>query len=99
MRIYQHRATLTASGGSNNTLSLAVVGGLCRHVLVSANTATTVFGVDVVDPNSVTVLNYPYHQGEINDWDITLPMSGRYTLNITNSSPNDTFSVLLSIQE
>ena len=48
MRIYQHRATLTASGGSNNTLSLAVIGGLCRHVLVRANTATTVFRADIV---------------------------------------------------
>lgn len=99
MNIYQHRASITASSGSTSSDTLNVRGGLLRQVLVTANTSTTVFRANLVDANSVTVSNWGFHTGQINDMHVSLPVSGRYTLNITNASPDDTFTVLLGIQE
>lgn len=99
MTIYEHRATITASAGSVSSSTLKVPGGLIRQMIVRANTATTVFTVDIVDDKSVTILNYPPHEGEINDWNMSIPMTGQNTLNITNASPDDTFTVLIRVQE
>ena len=99
MTIYQHRASITASSGSTSSQTLNVRGGLCRQVLIRANTSTTVFQANITDANDLVVLNYPYAETEINDWDIALPMAGRYTINITNASPDDTFQVLIAVQE
>ena len=99
MTIYQHRASVTTASGSVASTTLNIKGGLLRHMLVRANTSTTVFRANLVDESSVTVLNYPFHGGEINDWDLVLPVVGTYTMNITNASPNDTFTVLASVEE
>lgn len=68
-------------------------------MFVSANTTTTVFRANLVDSNSVTILNWGFHAGQINDMSLQIPISGTYTLNITNASPNDTFTVLMQVQE
>ena len=99
MTIYQHRASVTASSGSTSSDTLNVRGGILRQVLVTANTSTTVFRANLVDANSVTVSNWGFHTGQINDGSITLPVAGRYTLNITNASPDDSFTVLLGVEE
>ena len=100
MTIYEHRDVITVSGGSANTLSLRMPGGLCRQVLIRALTdSTTVFRADLTDENSVIRRNYGYHTGEINDTDIRFPVTGRYTINITNASLTDTFRVILAVQE
>lgn len=97
--IYVHRASLTTASGSISSATLNVKGGLMEQLVVRANTATTIFRADLVDANSVTVANYDYHEGELNDIGRHLPMAGTYTLNITNASPNDTFTVLLAVAE
>lgn len=103
--IYQHRASVTAASGTVASATLKVSGGLCRQVLIRANTGSTVFRANVVDENSVTVANYDYHEGEINDVGqrpvsaVPLPMAGTYTVNITNASVNDTFTLLLAVEE
>ena len=83
--------------------TLTIPGGLLRQVLIRANTSTTVFRADLVDENSITCLNYGYHRGELNDTGahggLPFPVAGEYTLNITNASPNDTFSIVLGVQE
>lgn len=99
MIIYQHRATVVASSGSTSSVTLRVMGGICRHALVLPNTATTVFRANLVDSNDLTVLNWGFHRGELNDQTIQLPMAGSYTVNVTNASPDDTFRVLLSVEE
>ena len=99
MNVYQHRATVTAASGSTSSQSLNVIGGLLRQVLVYANTSTTVFRANLVDDNSLTIANWGFNTGQLNDLDISIPISGRYTLNITNASPDDTFSILLSVEE
>ena len=90
---------MTVSAGSISSSTLKIVGGLLRQVYVRANTDTTVFKVDLQDENSTTRRAYDFHEGELNDTDFALPVQGQYTLNITNVSPNDTFKIVLAIQE
>lgn len=99
MTIYELNTTVTVQGGSNNAVSHNIVGGRCQYLLIRANTATTVFRADLTDHNGLTRLRYDFHQGEIVDDKINFPMTGRYTVNITNASPNDTFQILLSLPE
>lgn len=98
MTIYQFRATVTTSAGSTSSSSLKVSGGVCRQVLVKANTASTTFFANLVDENSLTVMDYGMQTGEMND--ITgFPMSGKYTFSITNASPDDTFKIYFAVEE
>jgi len=103
MNIYRHETSQTTVSGSVSSTSLNVRGGLLRQVLIRANTATTVFRADVTEVGGIAVLNYGYHTAEINDTGGTgglpVPLLGSYNINITNASPNDTFSVRLLIQE
>ena len=68
-------------------------------VLVRANTDTTQFKFSVTNKRGTNVLDYGFHTGEINDWEITLPVHGKYDLTIKNASADDTFEVLLGVQE
>jgi len=98
--VHQHRERVTASSGSVTSTTLGLKGGILRHVIVRADTDTTVFRMNLADDKGLVAINYPYHVGEINDWDVAIPVAhGRYTINITNSSPDDTFEVYLGIEE
>ena len=99
MRIYKHRATVTTASGTVGSASLNISGGLYHQLLIRANVATTLFRADITDENSIIIRNYGYHSGEINDIGFFLPLAGVTTINITNASPNDTFTVLLSVAE
>lgn len=98
MTIYQHRATVTAASGATSTTTLRVRGGICRQVIITANTATTVFRANIVDENSLTIENYGFHTGEVNE-KTTIPMAGSYIINITNASPDDTFKIMIGVEE
>ena len=81
-----------------------VRGGLLRQVLVRALTsATAIFQVSVAESGGITVLDYGYHTGELNDTGSTgalpLPVIGPYTVTIKNASPNDTFDIRFVVQE
>ena len=99
MTIYEFNTSVTVQGGSSNAVSHAIVGGRCQYLLIRANTATTIFRADLKDDNGVVRLNYDFHEGEIVDDKINFPMTGKYTVEITNSSPNDTFRIILSVPE
>lgn len=103
MQIYRHETSQTISGGSVSSTTLNIRGGLCRQVLVRSNTSTTVFRVSVEESGGISVLQYGYHQGELNDTGekgaLPLPMAGRYLITITNASVTDTFNVRLVVQE
>ena len=99
MKIYEHRDSVATNSGETSTTTLKIIGGLCSQFLVVANTATTVFRCSLVDDKSVSRLNYGFHRGEINDIGCNLPMQGTYTLNITNASPNDVFTIVLAVRE
>lgn|SRR3990167_8889174 len=100
MTIYEHRTSQTTASGSVSSTTLDVQGGILRQVYVNALTdSTAVFRFNLSDANGKTRLNYDYHIGQLNDVDLQFPISGKYTCNITNASPNDTFDVILAIQE
>ena len=99
MTVYEHKVSITASSGDVSSTSLKIPGGLLRYVLVRANTGSTVFRFELKDDNGRVRLNYGFHTGEIVDNTVTLPMDGAYTASITNASPDDTFYVVLSVQE
>lgn len=99
MTVYQHRDTITAASGVTSTITLNIRGGILKHVLVVANTSTTAFKVDLVDNKSLTVMNWAFTKGQLNDPEISIPLSGSYTLNVTNASADDTFRTCLSVEE
>lgn len=98
--LYVHRANVTVSGGSVGTLTLNVHDGLAQQVLIRALTAgTTVFRADITDTNNLVRRNYAYHEGEINDVGMSMPLSGTTTVNVTNASATETFAIVLAVQE
>lgn len=98
MTIYQFRRTVTTAAGSTTSTSLNVLGGICRQVLIVANTSTTVFNSFITDDAGLEISRYGLQTGELND--ITaIPMAGTYIVNITNASPDDTFKIYFSVQE
>lgn len=100
MTIYEHTTSMTTASGSTSSATLKIPGGLLRYLLIRAQTSqTTEFRANLVDENNVTRLNYAYHVGEIVDDKICIPIAGRYTINITNASPDDTFQMVFSVQE
>ena len=99
MTVYEHRASITAVAGSVCSAPLNIGGGLCRQVLIRSTTASTVFRADLTDSNAIIRRHYAFHTGEINDMGLSFPMVGNYTINVTNASPNDTFTVVVAVQE
>jgi len=70
-----------------------------RYFLVRANTSTTTFRANIEDENGISRLSYGFHQGEILDNNVTFPVSGEYTVNVTNASVDDVFRIIFSVQE
>lgn len=99
MTIYELQTSMTTAAGNISVVSLKIPGGILGYVLVRANTDTTNFRFKLTDDNSVDRLNYGFHQGEIVDEKIHIPVTGAYTASITNASPDDTFQIILSVQE
>lgn len=99
MTIYEHKTSLTTAAGTVSTVSLRIPGGILRYVLVRANTSGTVFRFDLKDDNDKVRLNYGFSTGELMDDKLTFPITGAYTASITNASQDDTFEVILSVQE
>ena len=101
MTVYDHRATVTAASGTVSSSTLHIPGGIGHQLLVRANTATTLFRVNLVDENSTTRRHWGFHRGELNDTsdNIRLALAGSWAIQIVNASPDDTFLVLLSVEE
>lgn len=98
MTIYQYRNTVTAASGATSSTSLKIPGGICRQVFVVANTSTTTFNTTITDDAGLEVMRYSAQTGEFND--ITaFPMSGQYSINITNASADDVFKLYFAVEE
>jgi hypothetical protein len=67
--------------------------------MIVAATSTTTFAANLQDESSLRVLDWGVHTGTLNDIRLSVPVSGRYTVNITNASPDDTFSILMAVEE
>ena len=99
MTVYEMRATAVAAAGAASTIGLNIPGGLIRQVLIRANTDTTVFRANLTDASGLRRVDWGFETHEINDTTLSLAIAGSLAINITNASPNDTFSVLVAVQE
>ena len=99
MTVYEQRGTVTAAAGQASSIGLNIQGGLIRQVLVRANTDSTVFRVNLTDASGLRFRDYGFHTGEINDTTMALAIAGSLAINITNASPNDTFTIKVAVQE
>lgn len=100
MTVYEHKTSIQVAGGSNNTVSLRVTGGMWGFFMVRPNTSTTVFRANVQNSDGDVVRNYAFVRTELLDDTVKIPVSGRYTINITNASVTDeTFRILFAVAE
>ena len=103
MHIYRHETSQTAASGSVSSTTLNIRGALLRQVLIRSGTDSTLFKVNITESGGIVVLNYGYHEGEINDTGLggalPLPVLGNYNINITNASRDDSFDVRLLCEE
>ena len=89
--------TVTAAGVAQATLKMR--GGIARQFLIRANTDTTVFRANLKDSNGDIRRTYDFHQGELVDDAIQLPVQGQYTISLTNVSVTDVFKIILGVEE
>ena len=99
MTIYEHRTTMVGVLGSAATVSLNVRGGLMEQLLVRASSTGTTFRAHLADESGTIRLNYDFVQGELNDVGRHFPMTGPYTIQVTNATSADTFTVVLAVRE
>ncbi len=97
--IYRHRATITAVGNSASSVTLNVYPGLCQQFIVRANTSTTTFRAQIIDDSDFRIMDYATHTGEINDIDRKFAIAGSATIQLTDTSSNDTFAIYLAVRE
>jgi hypothetical protein len=96
---YIHKATVSTAAGAASSASLRVNGGIWRHLIVRANTAnTTLFRVTVDDENDVTLRHYGYHEGDLNDTQIAIPVVGVLTVRISSSSAAETYTIRVGVE-
>lgn len=98
MTVYEYRTDMTASSGEVSGVTLDIPGGLLRDVFVQPNTATTVFKASLQDDKGEDRIKWSLGS-DICDHNLAFPMAGKYTFSITNASPDDTFTVILAVQE
>jgi hypothetical protein len=99
MTIYEYRTSMTVAAASFSSVTHNVRGGILNQVYIVASTATTVFKANLQDKNGFTRKNWDFVEGELNDDKLYVPITGEWTVNITNVSPNDTFNLVLAVQE
>lgn len=99
MNIYEHLTSITISGGSTNTTTLRIRGGLMQQLLIRAATSGTTFRANLTDERGNIRFDYGFTQGELNDVGRFFPVVNGYTINITNASATDTFLVNMAVQE
>ena len=90
---------MTTASGAVSALTLRIAGGICRYIMIRANTSTTVFRANLQDESSVRLMDWGFHTGDLVDNNIAIPMAGTHTLAITNASPDDTFAIRIRVEE
>lgn len=69
-----------------------------RQILIRSTVSTTTFDFKVTDANGVLIRQFLSATGVINDVTPT-PVTGDFTLDIFNASPDDSFEVLVKLGE
>lgn len=90
--------TVTVSSGAWSGNTQKIIGGVLLHVVVQAATATTTFDFSITDEDGIVIKEWTDNTDELNE-EVYIPMSGIYTLAISNSSEDEVFKVYLGIDE
>ena len=98
MQVYKFVKTVTVAASSGSTNTHNIGGGVCRKLFVEATTAGTRFKVNVTDDTNSTIRTYNYRTGKLDD-EKPFILTGINTINITNSTANEDFTVKLWIRE
>ena len=96
--IYKYKNSVTCAAGSGSVNTNPIIGGLCREILVSPATAATVYKVNIVDEDNLTIKSYDYKKGLYIDTTSFIAY-GIYTINITNSTANELFIIRMMVAE
>lgn len=99
MSVYRHTTTVVIAAGSAASLTLNIFGGTLGHILLRSTGNTTLFRAQLDDEDGLTILNWGYHEKEINDTGMDVPIVGPHTIRITNASAEDLFRVYLAVKE
>lgn len=84
--------------GQSLTETLGRLKGLLKHLIIRANTSTTIFDVKIYDDDDVIIFERLGVDGEVNEL-LEMPLKGAYILQIDNSTKNEVFRIYLMIQE
>lgn len=81
------------------TETIGRLNGFIKHLIVRANTSTTIFDVKIYDSDDdVIIFERQGVNGEVNEL-LNLPTKGAYILQIDNSTKDEIFRVYLMVQE
>ena len=89
--------TITTASNTVSVNTKKLNGKLC-YLYVKAKTSTTEFDFQIIDVDGRIVREYVDETGIIRD-DQALPFDGKYTLKILNSGADETFEIMMMIEE
>ena len=103
MNIYRLETAFLVAGGTANIVTHRIRGGLLRQFVLRTESTGTIFKANLLDTQSNSVLNYGWHQGEINDSGSTgalpIPLLGVYIIQIATATLSTTCSMNLLVEE
>lgn len=98
-QIYKFTTTMTVTLNTGAANTHRIPHGLLRQLLITAQTSGTIFRANITDDGGDIVRSYEFAKTQINDDNRPLPVTGIYTLNITNASADGQFRVKFVVQE
>ena len=98
MGVYRFKKTVTVAATTGSCNTHKITAGLGHKLLVKSATATTRFRVNVTDRDSDIIRSYNFRQNVLDD-EKPLILQGINTVNITDSTANEDFTVKMWVEE
>lgn len=103
MNVYRLETGFLVVGGTATVITHKIRGGLLHQLVLRTESTGTMFKANLLDTASNSVLNYGYHQGEINDSGrygaLPIPVLGTYILQIVTATLATICSLNLLVEE
>jgi len=84
--------------GAYSSNTRKINGGILLHVVVQATTSSTTFDFSITDESGIVIKSWTANTGELNE-EMYTPVSGILTLDISNSSRDESFNIYFGIDE
>ncbi len=98
--IFFHKNSLNVTTiGSSAKFSTVNLKGILMHLIVRANTPSTIFDVTIYDEDNVILKEWNDVDGEVNETNMGMPLSGDYTVQISNAGKDEVFRIYLAMRE